>query len=137
MITSLPGYIALLTLPFLIVQQDARNTSPASAPNAITVGAISKGNSRASFSNYGSVLDIFAPGENILSTWIGSNTATNTISGTSMATPHVVGLAIYLMGLEDLPNASAVTARIKQLATRNAVSNARGSPNLLAYNGAA
>lgn len=137
MIASLSGYIALLTLSLLIVQQDAGNTSPASAPNAITVGAISKSNSRASFSNYGSVLDVFAPGENILSTWIGSNTATNTISGTSMATPHVVGLAIYLMGLENLPNASAVTARIKELATRNAVSNARGSPNLLAYNSAA
>ncbi|KAF7118171.1 hypothetical protein CNMCM5793_007572 [Aspergillus hiratsukae] len=114
---------------------DASNTSPASAPNAITVAAINSGNARASFSNYGSVVDIFAPGQNILSAWIGSNTATNTISGTSMATPHIVGLSVYLMGLESLSGPAAVTARIKQLATTGVVTGTNGSPNLLAYNG--
>ncbi|GIK03186.1 basic amino-acid permease [Aspergillus viridinutans] len=114
---------------------DASQTSPASAPNAVTVAAINKSNARASFSNYGSVVDIFAPGQDILSAWIGSNTATNTISGTSMATPHIVGLSVYLMGLENLSGPAAVTSRIKQLATNGVVTNVQGSPNKLAYNG--
>ncbi|EAL89613.1 Basic amino-acid permease [Aspergillus fumigatus] len=114
---------------------DASNTSPASAPNALTVAAINKSNARASFSNYGSVVDIFAPGQDILSAWIGSTTATNTISGTSMATPHIVGLSVYLMGLENLSGPAAVTARIKELATNGVVTNVKGSPNKLAYNG--
>lgn len=115
---------------------DARFTSPASAENAFTVAAIDRNNTRARFSNYGSVVDIFAPGVDVLSAWIGSDTATNTISGTSMATPHVVGLAIYVMGLEDLADASAVSRRLKELGTRDVVSRASGSPNLLAFNGA-
>ncbi|KAL4821857.1 alkaline protease 1 [Aspergillus spinulosporus] len=115
---------------------DASNSSPASAPNALTVAASTKSNSRASFSNYGSVVDIFAPGQDILSAWIGSTTATNTISGTSMATPHIVGLSLYLIALEGLSSASAVVSRIKELATQGVLSNVRGSPNLLAYNGA-
>ncbi|GES61654.1 alkaline serine protease Alp1 [Aspergillus terreus] len=114
---------------------DASSTSPASAPDAFTVAAINSNNTRAYFSNYGSVVDIFAPGQDILSAWIGSNTATNTISGTSMATPHIVGLSIYLMSLEDLSSPKAVSDRIKELATQGVVSNVAGSPNLLAYNG--
>lgn len=74
---------------------NAANYSPASEASAITVGATTSANARASYSNYGSVLDIFAPGSSILSSWIGSTTATNTISGTSMATPHVAGAAAY------------------------------------------
>ncbi|KAB8068163.1 Alkaline protease 1 [Aspergillus leporis] len=116
---------------------DASTTSPASAPNAITVAAISEDNARAYFSNYGSVVDIFAPGEDILSAWIGSTSATNTISGTSMATPHIVGLSLYLAALENLSGPAAVTQRIKALGTKNVVTDAKGSPNLLAYNGAA
>ncbi|CBF81670.1 hypothetical protein AN5558.2 [Aspergillus nidulans FGSC A4] len=115
---------------------DASDSSPASAPNALTVAASTKSNTRASFSNYGSVVDIFAPGQDILSAWIGSTTATNTISGTSMATPHVVGLSLYLIALEGLSSASAVVSRIKELATQGVLSNVQGSPNLLAYNGA-
>ncbi|KAL3455365.1 alkaline protease 1 [Aspergillus heterothallicus] len=114
---------------------DASNTSPASAENALTVAASNRANSRASFSNYGSVVDIFAPGENILSAWIGSTTATNTISGTSMATPHIVGLSLYLMALEGLSSPGEVTARIKELATPGVLTNVAGSPNALAYNG--
>lgn len=120
----------------LTAQMDARFTSPASAENAFTVAAIDRNNSRASFSNYGSVVDIFAPGVNILSSWIGNDTATNTISGTSMATPHVVGLAIYVMGLENLADANAVSKRLKELGTRDVVTRTSGSPNLLAFNGA-
>lgn len=114
---------------------DASDSSPASAPEAITVGAIDKTNARAYYSNFGADLDIFAPGTDILSTWIGSSTATNTISGTSMATPHVVGLVLYLMGLEGVSGPSDVANRLSALATRNVVGDASGSPNLLAYNG--
>ncbi|KAL3438435.1 subtilisin-like protein [Aspergillus tetrazonus] len=116
---------------------DASDSSPASAPNALTVAASTKSNARASFSNYGSVVDIFAPGQDILSAWIGSTTATNTISGTSMATPHIVGLSLYLIALEELSSASAVVSRIKELATQGVLSNVQGSPNLLAYNDSA
>ncbi|KAL4776471.1 subtilisin-like protein [Aspergillus nidulans var. acristatus] len=116
---------------------DASDSSPASAPNALTVAASTRSNSRASFSNYGSVVDIFAPGQDILSAWIGSTTATNTISGTSMATPHIVGLSLYLIALEGLSSPGAVVSRIKELATEGVLSNVRGSPNLLAYNDSA
>ncbi|PLB42462.1 S8 family peptidase [Aspergillus candidus] len=115
---------------------DASDSSPASAPDAITVAAISENNARAEFSNFGKVVDIFAPGEDILSAWIGSKTATNTISGTSMATPHVVGLSLYLMSLEDLDGPAAVTKKIKDLATPDVVTDVSGSPNALAYTGA-
>lgn len=116
--------------------QDATNVSPASAPHALTIGAIERSNAQASYSNFGTVVDIYAPGSAILSAWIGSSTATNTISGTSMATPHVVGLALYLMGLDGGLTVDAVTDRIKSLGTTGALSAlGRGSPNLLAYNG--
>jgi subtilisin family serine protease len=71
--------------------------SPARVPSAVTVGATTSTDARASYSNYGSCLDVFAPGSSITSDWYNSNTATNTISGTSMATPHVAGVAaLYL-----------------------------------------
>ncbi|KAI8946376.1 subtilase [Xylaria longipes] len=115
---------------------NAANTSPASATNALTVAAIDSIWSFASFSNYGAVVDIAAPGVSILSSWIGSNTATNTISGTSMSTPHVAGLALYLIALEGLSTPAAVTARIKALGTSGKISGIRGGTvNLIAYNG--
>ncbi|KAI1871044.1 hypothetical protein JX265_006084 [Neoarthrinium moseri] len=115
---------------------NAANYSPASAANAVTVGAITSTWSQASYSNYGSVLDVYAPGSSVLSAWIGSNTATNTISGTSMATPHVTGLALYLIALEGLSTPAAVIARIKALATSGSITSlGSGSPNLILYNG--
>ncbi|KAH8196440.1 hypothetical protein TruAng_009400 [Truncatella angustata] len=115
---------------------NAANYSPASAANAITVGALDSDWSQAYYSNYGSVLDVYAPGSSVLSAWIGSNSATNTISGTSMATPHVTGLALYLIALEGLSTPSAVIARIKALATSGKITDiGSGSPNLIIYNG--
>ncbi|UNI20254.1 Oryzin [Purpureocillium takamizusanense] len=121
--------------------QDAAHTSPASAPNALTVGAVNatwavwSENSRLG-SNYGSVVDIYAPGEDILSTWIGSTTATNSSTGTSMAAPHVAGLAIYLAVLENINTPAALIKRIKDLATKDKITGIKGeTPNLLAYNG--
>ncbi|CAH1764851.1 11378_t:CDS:2 [Entrophospora sp. SA101] len=78
---------------------DACNASPAASEKAITVAASTIEDERAWFSNYGTCVDVFAP-VNITSAWIGSRTATNTISGTSMASPHVAGLIAYFMGLE-------------------------------------
>ncbi|KAL7620538.1 hypothetical protein AAE478_009533 [Parahypoxylon ruwenzoriense] len=115
---------------------DAGSTSPASAANAITVGAIESSWRIASYSNYGSVVDVFAPGTDVLSSWIGSNTATNTISGTSMATPHVTGLSLYLMALEGLTTPGAVTSRIKALYTTGQLSGIpSGTVNAVLYNG--
>jgi len=115
---------------------DASNTSPASEPSAITVGAIDSTDAKASFSNYGAILDVFAPGVGVLSSWIGSTTATNTISGTSMATPHVAGLSAYLIALYGLTSPADVVAKITSLATSGAIpSPGSGSPNLIAYNG--
>ena len=114
--------------------QDACNTSPARAPSAITVGATTSSDARASFSNWGTCLDIFAPGNNITSSWIGSTTATNTISGTSMASPHVAGVAaLYLQGNPSATPAT-VTSAITSTATTGVVTSAgTGSPNRLLY----
>ena len=73
--------------------QNACNVSPARATSAITVGSTTSTDARSSFSNYGSCVDVFAPGSNITSAWYTSTSATNTISGTSMASPHVAGVA--------------------------------------------
>lgn len=117
--------------------KDARNYSPASSPNAITVGATQEGDGRASYSNYGSVVDVFAPGSQIVSTWFTSNNAFHTLSGTSMASPHVAGIAAYLIADEGLAGSSQVTARIKQLAQRGIVRNpGAGTPNTFVWNGA-
>ncbi|KAI2181683.1 hypothetical protein LOZ21_005328 [Ophidiomyces ophidiicola] len=117
--------------------KDAMNNTPASAPNAITVGAFRFDNTRSYFSNYGKVVDLFAPGERILSTWKGANNnGTNKADGTSVAAPHVAGLVAYLMAREDFATPADVTKKVLGLAIPNLVKNpGTGSPNLLAYNG--
>nr|ABF72192.1 cuticle-degrading serine protease [Dactylella sp. 'varietas'] len=116
--------------------RDASLVSPASAPKAITVAAMDKTNTRAYFSNFGTLIDIWAPGVDVLSAWIGSNTATRTISGTSMACPHVAGLAAYLISASSSGlSPAAVDAKIKSLALSDVVKDPKGSPNKLAYNG--
>jgi len=113
--------------------RDACKFSPARVPEAITVGATTSTDARASYSNYGSCLDLFAPGSSITSAWYTSNTATNTISGTSMASPHVAGVAaLYLEGHSGAP--VDVRNAIVAYATSGVVGNAgRNSPNLLLY----
>ncbi|EEP78436.1 hypothetical protein UREG_03282 [Uncinocarpus reesii 1704] len=117
--------------------RDASRNTPASARNAITVGAFRADNTRSTFSNYGRVVDIFAPGELIKSSWPSpTNNLTNIASGTSAAAPHVVGLVAYLMSLETFTSPAAVARRVIQLAIPNLVKNpGTGSPNRLAYNG--
>ncbi|KPM46530.1 Alkaline proteinase [Neonectria ditissima] len=110
--------------------------SPANAPNALTVAAIGSTWRPASFTNYGAGVDIFGPGVSVLSSYIGSNSATASLSGTSMATPHLAGLALYLQVLEGLTSPASVTARIKALGTSGAITGTlSGSPNLISYNG--
>lgn len=118
---------------------DAANYSPASAPEAVTVGAVDVANAKADFSNYGPLLDVFAPGVDVLSCWIGENNdETEYLDGTSMATPHVAGLVLYLKSVEGekMAKAADVVARLGELATKGVVTEeGEGSPNLLAYNG--
>ncbi|KAF5010345.1 hypothetical protein FDECE_3496 [Fusarium decemcellulare] len=116
--------------------QNAANVSPASAPSAVTVGAIDSTWTIASYSNYGTVLDIFGPGTGVLSAWYTSNSATNTISGTSMATPHIVGLALYGISVNGVSGVSGVTNWLKTTATSGKISGSlRSSPNLIGNNG--
>ncbi|KAJ9490524.1 Alkaline protease 2 [Penicillium thymicola] len=124
---------------------DACNYSPAAAEKAVTVGASTLADERAYFSNYGKCTDIFAPGLNILSTWVGSEHATNTISGTSMASPHIAGLLAYYVSLVPAKNSAYAVADItpKQLkatlinvATEGILTDIPSdTPNLLAWNG--
>ena len=113
---------------------DACNYSPSRVPAAITVGATTNQDQRANYSNYGKCLDVFAPGSNITSDWYSSNTATATASGTSMASPHVAGLAAILRAIYTGENVSQITNRILNKATTNKVTDSQaGSPNRLLY----
>ncbi|MFJ9587659.1 S8 family peptidase [Streptomyces acidicola] len=111
---------------------NASSYSPARVTEAITVGATTSTDARASYSNFGSVLDIFAPGSSITAGWNTSDTATNTISGTSMATPHVAGAAaIYLAGHTSATPAQVATALTNGATSGVVTSPGTGSPNRL------
>jgi subtilisin family serine protease len=113
---------------------NACNFSPARTPTAITLGATGQNDARASFSNFGTCLDLFAPGVNITSAWFSSNTATNTISGTSMASPHAAGVAALILGANTSFSPQQVRDRMVADATTGVVTSAgTGSPNLLLF----
>jgi cerevisin len=124
---------------------DSCKYSPAAAEKAVTVGASTLADERAYFSNYGKCNDIFAPGLNIKSTWIGSKYAVNTISGTSMASPHIAGLLAYYLSLQPASDSAYAVAEITpkklkdnliKVATKGALSEIpSGTVNLLAWNG--
>lgn len=128
--------------------QDACNSSPASAANPITVGASTLSDDRAYFSNWGKCVDLFAPGLNILSTYIGSTSATAVLSGTSMASPHVCGLLTYFLSLQpDSDSAfsegkieitpSFMKAKLLEYGTKDVLSDIdANTPNVLIFNGA-
>ncbi len=113
---------------------DACNTSPASAPAVTTVASSTSSDAKSSFSNYGSCVDLYAPGSSITSAWIGSTRATNTISGTSMASPHVAGAAaLYKRAFGDAPQ-STIDSWLKANATGSVITgNVSGTPNRLLY----
>ena len=118
--------------------RDACSYSPASESTAITVGATGSTDARASFSNFGSCLDIFAPGVSVVSAWRTSSTAIRSLSGTSMASPHVAGIAALHLQSDPTASPSTIATRVRNAATPDLVVN-RGtnSPNLIAFTGGA
>ncbi len=114
--------------------QDACNYSPARVASALTVSATSSTDAKASYANYGTCVDIFAPGNSITSAWYTSDVATNSISGTSMATPHVAGVVALYLQSNPTASTSAVGSAIIGGATLNKVTSAgAGSPNRLLF----
>ncbi|MFD5460030.1 S8 family peptidase [Streptomyces olivaceus] len=111
---------------------NASSYSPARVTEALTVGATTNTDARASYSNYGAVLDLFAPGSSITAGWNTGDTATNTISGTSMATPHVAGAAaVYLAGHSSATPAQVSTALVDGATADKVTGPGTGSPNRL------
>jgi subtilisin family serine protease len=115
--------------------RDASTGSPANHPNVITVAASNKNYRRWANSNFGSVCDIFAPGEEIISAWPTSTSATRTASGTSEAAPHVAGIIAYLLALEGSRTPAQIWSRLQELAIKDKIADTKGVPNLLVYNG--
>ncbi|WP_244237029.1 S8 family peptidase [Corallococcus llansteffanensis] len=116
--------------------QDACKRSPARTAEAITVGATTRVDRRASFSNYGDCVDVFAPGEGILSAWASDDTATRSLSGTSMATPHVTGVVALFLEAHPTSAPQEVSTAMTGNATPDKVANpGHCSPNRMAYSG--
>jgi subtilisin family serine protease len=117
--------------------QDACRVSPASAANAITVGATATNDARASYSNFGSCIDIFAPGSNIISARTNTIAGNLSLSGTSMASPHVAGVAALLLQEDPTITPALLAQKILADATSGVVVGAGSqSPNLMLYTGA-
>lgn len=118
----------------LLGSSDACNSSPARVPDALTVAATDQSDARASYSNRGPCVDIWAPGTGITSDWYTSPVATNTISGTSMATPHVVGVAALYLSRVGNQSPAQVAAALIATSTAGKVTNAgSGTPNRLLF----
>jgi subtilisin family serine protease len=114
--------------------KNACNYSPANVPDALTVGATTNSDARASFSNFGSCVDIFGPGQGITSAWLSNDKSTNTISGTSMASPHAAGVVALFLEKNPKATPAEIMELIKETATTNKVkSPGNGSPNLLLF----
>jgi subtilisin family serine protease len=113
---------------------NACNFTPARVGEAITVNATTNADARASFSNFGTCTDVFAPGQAITSAWNTSDTATNTINGTSMAAPHVAGAAALVLGATPTASPATVASTLINASTPNKVANpGTGSPNRLLF----
>lgn len=111
---------------------DACSGSPNRVAEAITVGSTTKTDARSSFSNYGTCVDIFAPGSSITAAWYDGDNQTNTISGTSMASPHVAGAAALVLGQQPQLSPAAVADELQSLGSANVLGGiGSGSPNLL------
>ena len=118
---------------FVGIAQDACKTSPARVAEAMTISATDSSDRKASWANYGKCVDWFAPGVSITSAWYTSDTATNTISGTSMATPHTTGVAaLYLQGDPGATPATVRTA-LFDLTTKGIVTSSKTTNNHLLF----
>ncbi|KAG2004924.1 serine protease [Coprinopsis cinerea AmutBmut pab1-1] len=117
--------------------KDAFNVSPARVPSAITVGAANIFDAKAAFSNFGPVVTVYAPGQNVTSAWIGAdNASSNRVSGTSMAAPHIAGLVAYLISKDGNISPAQMQAKIQNLAVKGAISGLpSGTANNLAQIG--
>jgi subtilisin family serine protease len=114
---------------------NACNGSPSRVPNALTVGSTTSSDAMSSFSNYGSCIDLFAPGSSITSAWHTGDSATNTISGTSMASPHVAGAAALVLSGSPSASPGTVASTLVSSSTSNTLTGVNGSPNRMLYTG--
>jgi subtilisin family serine protease len=115
------------------VAQDACKSSPARVSQAMTIGASNKSDRKASWSNYGNCVDWFAPGVGITSAWYSSTTATNTISGTSMASPHTAGVAALYLQSHTGASPQGVRDALFAVATKSVVTSSKTANNHLLF----